>query len=126
MCPLTISNMNISKTRGPIASKFYLKHHWGGGKPALGFGPDRIRTRVSMATDSSHRVIMGKTVFFHLGGHYFCLVSYTCLVYPFYFLNILELGMVELDLPVYFLCPLILIFSSSQGQTVSDLNIVKN
>ena len=26
----------------------------------LGFGPDRIRTLVSMATDSSHRVIMGK------------------------------------------------------------------
>ena len=49
------------KTRGPIATKFYLKHHWGGGKPALGFGPDRIRTLVSMATDSSHRVIM-KTV----------------------------------------------------------------
>ena len=61
---------------------------------------------------------------FPLGGHCFCLVSYTCLVYPFYFLNILEL--VELDLPVYFLCPLILIFSSSQGQTLSDLNIVKN
>ena len=60
MCPLTISNMNISKTRGPIATKFYLKHHWGGGKPALGFGPDQIRTLVSMATDSSHRVIMGK------------------------------------------------------------------
>ena len=53
--------MKISKTRGPIATKFYLKHHWGGGKPALGFGPDRIRTLVSMATDSSHRVIM-KTV----------------------------------------------------------------
>ena len=61
VCPLTISNMNISKTRGPIATKFYLKHHWGGGKPALGFGPGRIRTLVSMATDSSHRVIMGKT-----------------------------------------------------------------
>ena len=61
MCPLTISNMNISKTSGPIATKFYLKHHWGGGKPALGFGPDRIRTLVTMATDSSHRVIMGKT-----------------------------------------------------------------
>ena len=59
--PLTISNMNISKTRGPIATKFYLKHHWGGGKPALGFGPGRIRTLVSMATDGSHRVIMGKT-----------------------------------------------------------------
>ena len=61
VCPLTILNMNISKTRGPIATKFYLKHHWGGGKPALGFGPGRIRTLVSMATDSSHRVIMGKT-----------------------------------------------------------------
>ena len=61
MCLLTISNMNISKTRGAIATKFYLKHHWGGGKPALSFGPDRIRTLVSMATDSSHRVIMGKT-----------------------------------------------------------------
>ena len=52
--------MNISETRGPIATKFYLKRHWVGGKEALGFGPDRIRTLVSMATDSSHRVIMGK------------------------------------------------------------------
>ena len=25
-------------------------------------GPDRIRTLVSMATDSSHRLIMGKTL----------------------------------------------------------------
>ena len=45
----------------PIAIKFYLKHHWGGGKASVGFDPDRIRTLVSMATDSSHRVIMGKT-----------------------------------------------------------------
>ena len=52
--------MNISKTRGPIATKFYLKHHRGGGKPALGFEPGQIRTLVSMVTDSSHRVIMGK------------------------------------------------------------------
>ena len=37
-----------------------LNHHWGGEKAALGFGPDRIGTLVSMATDSSHRVIMGK------------------------------------------------------------------
>ena len=35
----------------PIATKFYLKHHWGGGKTALGFGPDRIGTLVSVATD---------------------------------------------------------------------------
>ena len=41
-------------------TKFYLKHHWGGGKAALGFGQDRIRTLVSMATDSSDRDIMGK------------------------------------------------------------------
>ena len=56
----TFSNFNISATSGPIVTKFYLKHHWVGGKDALGFGPDRIRTLVSMATDSSHRVIMGK------------------------------------------------------------------
>ena len=58
----TLSNMNISETNGMIATKFYLKHHLGGGLAALGFGPDRIRTLVSMATESSHRVIMVKTV----------------------------------------------------------------
>ena len=58
----TISNMNISATGGPIATKFYLKHHWVGGKAALGFGPEQIRTLVSMATESSHSVIMEKTV----------------------------------------------------------------
>ena len=31
-----------------------------GGKAALGFGAGQIRTLVSMAMDSSHRVIMGK------------------------------------------------------------------
>ena len=51
--------MNIFVT---IATKFYLKHHWGGGKDALGFGPDRTETLVSMATDSSNRVIMGNTL----------------------------------------------------------------
>ena len=58
----TLSNMNISETNGSIATKFYLKHHWGGGLAALGFRPDRIRTLGSMATESSHRVIMVKTV----------------------------------------------------------------
>ena len=52
----TISKMNISATSGPIANKFYLKHHWVSGKVELGFGPDRIRILVSMATESSHRV----------------------------------------------------------------------
>ena len=54
--------MNVSATSGAIATKFYLKHHWGGGKAASGFGLDRIRTLVSMATDSFHRVIMGKVL----------------------------------------------------------------
>ena len=44
--------MNISETSRPITTKFYLKHHWGGGKAALGFDADQIRTLVSMATDS--------------------------------------------------------------------------
>ena len=57
----TLSNTNISATSQPIAIKFYLKHHWGGGKVVLGFGPGRIETLVSMATDSSHRLTMGKT-----------------------------------------------------------------
>ena len=52
---------HIFKTSGPNATKFYLKHHWGEVKAAFGFCQDRIRTLVSMATDSSHRVIMGKT-----------------------------------------------------------------
>ena len=50
----------------------YLRNQWanryelltepslGWGKAALGFGSDRIGTQVSMATDNSHRVIMGK------------------------------------------------------------------
>ena len=54
--------MNFSETNWSIATKFYLKHHWGEGKAKSGFGPDRIRTLVSMATESSHRVLMEKTV----------------------------------------------------------------
>ena len=33
------------------------------GKAAIGFVPDWIKTLVSMATDSSHRVLMEKIVF---------------------------------------------------------------
>ena len=51
---LTLSNIEISKTSGPIAIKIYMKHHRGKEKDALGFGPHRIGTLVSMATDSSH------------------------------------------------------------------------
>ena len=51
---------HFHETSRPITTKFYLKHHWAGGKAALGFDADQIRTLVSMATDSSHRAIMGK------------------------------------------------------------------
>ena len=54
----------------PIAIKFNLKPHWAGGKDALGFGPDRIRALVSMASDSSHRVIM-EEILFALYRHFF-------------------------------------------------------
>ena len=60
MRPLTLSTMDISATSSRIATKFYLKHLWGGGKAALGFWPDWIETVVSMATDISHRVIIGE------------------------------------------------------------------
>ena len=58
--PFTLSNMNISETSCPIKIKFHLEHHWGGGLTALGFEQDPIRTLVSMATDSFHRVTIGK------------------------------------------------------------------
>ena len=70
MCPsasvFTLSNMNISKSSGSIAIKSYLKHYLGGGKAALGFRPDRIRTLVWMTADSSHRVhLMGVHITFN-------------------------------------------------------------
>ena len=52
----------ISETSGPIEVKFYMKHYWGAGKATLGFVPDRIITLVFMATDSSHRVTIEKTL----------------------------------------------------------------
>ena len=47
---------------GRSRMNFFLKHHWGGGKASVGFDLDLIRTLVSMATVSSHRVTVGKTV----------------------------------------------------------------
>ena len=53
-------NMNISKASWQIIITFHLEYHWGGEMPVSGLGPDQFRTLISMATDSSHRVIMGK------------------------------------------------------------------
>ena len=56
-----LSKMNIAETSGPVAIKFYLNRSIiGVGKGCFGFWPDRIGTLVSMVTDCSHRVIMGK------------------------------------------------------------------
>ena len=60
VCLSALLNINTSEISGPIATKFYLKHHLGWVKADLGFEHDRIGTLVSMATDSSHTVIMGK------------------------------------------------------------------
>ena len=90
----TLSNISISETSWPIVIKFHLGHHWGGGLAALGFGPDRIRTLVSMLTDSSHRVIMGKSCdhsssfifvcfFLNLYSKYATLLKY-CILYKFF------------------------------------------
>ena len=80
----TLSNINISETSGPIAIKFYLEQHWGGGKAAFSFGADQIRTLVSMATGSSHRVIMGEngviafSRLFLIGSFSYLQVARTC------------------------------------------------
>ena len=64
VCPcvhsFTLSNIYISDTSNLNVIKFHQEHQWGGGKAALCFGPDWTRTLVSLATDSTHRVIMGK------------------------------------------------------------------
>ena len=73
----THSNMNISGT-SRLITNFYLKHHWGRGKAALGFVADQIRTLVSMATDSSHRVIMGKRASSRFLGSFRSDPFYTC------------------------------------------------
>ena len=50
------------KTEMTPSSHVFPHRDWGRGKAALGFGPDLIRILVPMATDSSHKVIMGGNV----------------------------------------------------------------
>ena len=52
---------------GPVSIGVEVQRNTDGDTPsrekaATGFWPDRIGTLVSMATDSSHRVIMGKSL----------------------------------------------------------------
>ena len=52
--------MNIFENSESITIKFYLKQHWYGRKAAERLLANQIIALVSMATDSSHRAIMGK------------------------------------------------------------------
>ena len=52
---------NFKEVSGPILIKFNVNHHLAGELTALGLGADCIKIVVSMATNSSHRLTMGKT-----------------------------------------------------------------
>ena len=77
---LTLSNIEISKTSGSIAIKIYMKHHSGKKNDALGFGPHRIGTLVSMATDSSHIHVfkMGEYLVSTLASSVFISLLHSC------------------------------------------------
>ena len=56
--PACVSTFKCKYLKGyrAIGIKFCLKHYWGGRKVVVGLRP----CRVSKATDSSHRLTMGK------------------------------------------------------------------
>ena len=55
----TISKKNISEASGPILIKFNVNHHWVRG--VIGAACIKIVVSMHMATESSHRLTMGKT-----------------------------------------------------------------
>ena len=58
--PFTISKKNIPEASGPILI-LYVNHQWVGRLTASGVEAYCIKIVVSMATNCSHRLIMGKT-----------------------------------------------------------------
>ena len=77
--PYTLSDMKISETSWPIIIKFHLKHHWGEGLAALGFGPDRIRTLVSMASYNGESLVSTQALPFFIGSSLFLQVTRTAI-----------------------------------------------
>ena len=71
VCASTLSNINISETSRPIVIENRQEHHWGGGLTALGLGLVWIRTLVSMATDTSHNVMMRENIMTSLAPSFF-------------------------------------------------------
>ena len=59
--PSSSSVHNFKEVSGPILIKFDVNHHLAGELTALGLGADCIKIVVSMATNSSHRLSIGKT-----------------------------------------------------------------
>ena len=60
VCPHFQALISSQPVTEPIAINFYLiKTSLGWGEGCINFGPDRIRTLVFMATDSSHKVMIG-------------------------------------------------------------------
>ena len=67
--------MNISETSCPTKIKF---HHCGGGLTAFGFGQDRIRTLVSMATGyNGENIVSSLAPSFLIGSSLFLQVTRT-------------------------------------------------
>ena len=65
VCPSVCLSVNIFKLECLLNqwanhNEILSEPSLGWGEAALGFGPDRIGTLLSMATDSSHKVIMGE------------------------------------------------------------------
>ena len=61
VCPsVNIFKLEYLRNQWANRNQILSEASWDEGLIALGFGPGRIGTLVSMATNSSHRVIMGK------------------------------------------------------------------
>ena len=61
--------MNISEASRSITIKFYLKHHWGDGKAAWGFGADQFRTQFNY-----HSIKYWDTLIMRFPGYLFVLI----------------------------------------------------
>ena len=68
--------MNIFKTSWLVIIKFHLKHYWGRELTALCFGPERIRTLVSMGYNGENFESTLALPFF-IGSSLFLLVTMT-------------------------------------------------
>ena len=79
----TFSNNFSSEAARPILLIFYIKHLYVGGTNNCVFCSGRIRTLVSMATYSFHRLLMGKVEidsFFLSHWGYFEFILQKCLL----------------------------------------------